>query len=125
MGGQVKAGISGLSEFAEQIKAGRMRALATTGETRSEPALPTLRESGLDVVTANWRGIFGAPGITAAQRTALVGLMTAMHETAAWREMLATRGWDDFFLTGDAFTAELAKDIADTETVLRDLGLAS
>jgi putative tricarboxylic transport membrane protein len=125
MGGQVRAGISGFSEFAEQIKAGRMRALATTGETRSEPGLPTLKESGLDVVTANWRGVFGAPGINAAQRQALTDLMTAVYNTPAWREMLTTRGWDDAFLTGPAFEQYLARDITATEGVLRDLGLAT
>src|SRR5919202_712958 len=49
LGAQVKAGISGWSEFAEQIKSGRMRALATTGETRTAPDVPTLKESGVDV----------------------------------------------------------------------------
>jgi putative tricarboxylic transport membrane protein len=102
-----------------------MRALATTGETRSEPGLPTLKESGLDVATSNWRGVFGAPGISAAQRQALSDLMTAIHNTPAWREMLTTRGWDDAFLTGPAFEQYLARDIATTEGVLRDLGLAT
>ena len=124
MGGQVRAGISGYSEFSEQIRAGRMRALATTGETRSEADLPTLKQSGLDVVTANWRGVFGAPGINAAQRQALSDLMTAVHALPAWREMLTTRGWDDAFLTGPAFEQYLTRDIASTEGVLRDLGLA-
>jgi putative tricarboxylic transport membrane protein len=121
----VKAGISGYSEFAEQIKAGRMRALATTGERRSDPSLPTLKESGVDVVTSNWRGVFGAPGISAAQRQALVDLMTTIHGLPAWRQMLETRGWDDAFLAGDAFTQYLTRNIAETEEVLRDLGLAS
>jgi putative tricarboxylic transport membrane protein len=125
LGGQVKAGISGYSEFSEQIKAGRMRALATTGETRSQPDLPTLKESGLDVVTANWRGIFAAPGVTAAQRQALVELMTTIHALPSWRQMVTTRGWDDAFLAGDAFAQYLARDITATEEVLRDLGLAS
>lgn len=125
LGGQVKAGISGYSEFAEQIRAGRMRALATTGEARSQPDLPTLKQSGLDVVTANWRGVFAAPGISAAQRQALTGLMTAVHALPAWREMLTTRGWDDAFLAGPAFEQYLTRDIAATEGVLRDLGLAS
>ncbi len=125
MGGQVRAGISGFSEFAEQIKAGRMRALATTGERRSDPAIPTLRESGVDVVTANWRGVFGAPGINATQRQALVQLMTDIHALPAWKQILEQRGWDDAFLPGDAFGTYLARDIADTETVLRDLGLAA
>jgi putative tricarboxylic transport membrane protein len=125
MGGQVKAGISGYSEFAEQIKAGRMRALATTGERRSDAAIPTLKESGVDVATANWRGVFGAPGINAQQRQALTDLMTAIHGLPAWKSMLETRGWDDAFLTGGAFSQYLSRDIAETEGVLRDLGLAS
>jgi putative tricarboxylic transport membrane protein len=124
LGAQVAAGISGLSEFTEQIKAGRMRALATTGETRSDPAIPTLKESGIDVVAANWRGVFGAPAISAAQKDALVTLMTDMHALPAWKEMLATRGWDDAFLAGDAFAQYIAKDTAETEAVLKDLGLA-
>ncbi len=53
LGAQVRAGISGVSEFAEQIKAGRMRALATTGDTRSLEGVPTLKESGLDIVIGN------------------------------------------------------------------------
>jgi putative tricarboxylic transport membrane protein len=124
LGGQVRAGISGYSEFAEQIKGGRMRALATTGERRSDPNLPTLKESGVDVATANWRGVFGAPGINATQRQALTDLMTTLHATPAWRELLTTRGWDDAFLAGEPFAQYLARDIAETEGVLRDLGLA-
>jgi putative tricarboxylic transport membrane protein len=125
MGGQVKAGISGYSEFSEQIAAGRMRALATTGGNRSEPNLPTLQESGVNVATSNWRGTFGAPGINATQRQALTDLMTALHALPAWRDLLKTRGWDDAFLVGPAFEQYLARDIAETESVLRDLGLAA
>lgn len=124
LGGQVAAGISGWSEFSEQIKAGRVRALATTGERRLDPAVPTLKESGLDVVATNWRGVFGAPGINAAQRQALVDLMTAIHATEAWRRILADRGWEDAFLTGAPFDAFLERDRVETEGVLKDLGLA-
>jgi len=125
LGAQVRAGISGVSEFAEQIKAGRMRALATTGETRSLDGVPTLKESGIDIVLGNWRGVFGAPGITAAQRTALVDYMIALHASPGWREIVARQGWDDAFLSGQAFVDFLAKDEADTGQVLRDIGLAS
>lgn len=125
LGAQVKAGISGVSEFAEQIKAGRMRALATTGDTRSLEGVPTLKESGVDIVMGNWRGVFGAPGITPAQRTALVDYITALHGSPGWREIVARQGWDDAFLVGDAFTQFLARDEAETRQVLIDIGLAS
>lgn len=124
LGAQVRAGISGYSEFAEQIRSGRMRALATTGETRSDPAIPTLKESGVDVVTANWRGVFGAPGINPAQRAALTALMTELAALPAWRELLATRGWDNAYLSGADFDRFLTADIAATEAVLKELGLA-
>jgi putative tricarboxylic transport membrane protein len=125
LGGQVGAGISGYSEFAEQVKAGRMRALATTGEKRIPGTeIPTLKELGVNVTAANWRGVFCGPGLNAAQRQALVDLMTAVHATPQWREILTTRAWDDAFLTGDAFGAYLRQDIAATEGVLKDLGLA-
>ncbi|MEO3475721.1 tripartite tricarboxylate transporter substrate-binding protein [Roseomonas sp. CAU 1739] len=124
LGGQVAAGISGWSEFSEQIKAGRVRALATTGERRLDSAVPTLKESGIDVVATNWRGVFGAPGINATQRQALVDLMTAIHATEAWRRILEDRGWEDAFLTGPAFDQFLDRDRSETEGVLKDLGLA-
>ncbi|MBR0670239.1 Bug family tripartite tricarboxylate transporter substrate binding protein [Neoroseomonas soli] len=125
LGAQVKAGISGVSEFSEQIAAGRMRALATTGDTRSLTGVPTLKESGLDIVIGNWRGLFGAPGINAAQRQALVDFTTALHALPAWRDLMKTRGWDDAFLTGTAFEEFLARDQRETEAVLRDIGLVT
>ncbi|WP_207538907.1 Bug family tripartite tricarboxylate transporter substrate binding protein [Sabulicella rubraurantiaca] len=124
LGAQVRAGISGYSEFSEQIKAGRMRALATTGETRSDPAVPTLKESGLDVVTANWRGVFAPPGIRPEARENLTRFITDLHALPAWRDLLQARGWDDAFLPGAEFERYLQADIAATETVLKELGLA-
>ncbi|WP_052213714.1 tripartite tricarboxylate transporter substrate binding protein [Belnapia sp. F-4-1] len=124
LGAQVKAGISGYSEFAEQIKSGRMRALATTGDQRLDPAIPTLKESGVDVVITNWRGVFAPPGIRPDARDKLVALMTEIHALPAWTEMLKTREWADAFLTGDAFSAFLAQDVTQTEAVLKDIGLA-
>ena len=124
MGSQVKAAIAGWGEFSEHVKTGRVRALATSGERRLSPEVPTLKESGYDVVATNWRGLFAAPGITPEARAAHLRFVTALHDLPAWKALLDMRGWDDAFLTGTAFEAFLARDRADTEGVLRDLGLA-
>ncbi len=124
LGAQVSAGMSGLSEFAEQIKAGRMRALATTGATRSDPALPTLQESGVDVVITNWRGTFAPPGVRPEAMARLVALMQELHALPAWTEMLKTRDWADAFMVGDEFARFLDRDRAQTEAVLKEIGLA-
>ncbi|MCM5569814.1 tripartite tricarboxylate transporter substrate-binding protein [Burkholderiaceae bacterium FT117] len=125
IGGQVTAGISGYSEFAEQIQAGRMRPLAVSGNRRIPGVdVPTLTELGLPVTAANWRGVFGAPGISTAQRDQLVALLTKMHDAQGWKDLLAQRKWTDVFLAGDEFAKVLTTDIADTEAVMKDLGLA-
>jgi putative tricarboxylic transport membrane protein len=121
-GGHVTAGVSGLGEFSEHIKAGRMRALAVSGPAREE-GIPTLKEQGVDVVLGNWRGIFGAPGISAAQRDALVKAVKAATETPAWKETLAKTGWTPWFLGGDEFKAFLDEDIKRVGSIIESLGL--
>ena len=78
IGGHVAAGISGYGEFAGQIKSGKMRALAISSDKRVPGIdIPTLKEQGIDVELANWRGVFGAPGITEAQRKELIDVVDA------------------------------------------------
>jgi putative tricarboxylic transport membrane protein len=108
IGGQVVAGISGYSEFEEQIKAGRMIPLATTGRTRIPGVnVPTMTELGMNLVMANWRGVFAPPGITNAQRDALINFVSQVKESAAWQQELVTRKWSDAFLTEIPFEREI------------------
>jgi len=125
LGNQVTAGVSGYSEFEEQIKAGRMIPLAVSGNIRIPGVnVPTMRELGLNVAVANWRGVFAAPGVTTAQRDKLVELMSKLNQSTAWQQELVTRKWTGVYLADLPFEREINKDIADTEGVLKDLGLA-
>ncbi len=68
LGNQVTCGISGYGEFAEQIKAGKLRALAISADKRMDGIdIPTLKEQGIDVELANWRGVFGRAGAGSGQ----------------------------------------------------------
>ena len=104
LGNNVSVGGSGYSEFAEYIKAGKMRAIGVTSEKRlSGVNVPTMKEMGYDVVLGNWRGVYGAPGITAAQRAVLSEMVTKATKSAAWQEALETNKWTPALLTGKAF----------------------
>ena len=125
LGNQVTAGVSGYSEFADQIKAGRMIPLAVSGNIRIPGVnVPTMRELGLNVAVANWRGVFAAPGVTTAQRDKLFELMSKLNQSPAWQQELVTRKWTGVFLAEMPFEREINKDITETEAVLKDLGLA-
>lgn len=125
LGNQVTCGISGYGEFAEQIAAGALRAIAISAPERVAGIdVPTLVEQGTEVVISNWRGVFAAPNVKDEDLKKLVALVTKMAALPQWQEQLATRGWSDQFLAGDDFGAYLARDIETTRAVLVDLGLA-
>jgi putative tricarboxylic transport membrane protein len=122
VGGHVTCGIAGLSEFAEHIKSGRMRALAVSGPAKID-GIPSLKEQGIDVVLGNWRGVFAAPGITTAQRDALVAGVKTATDSPAWKETLAKYGWEPVFLGGDAYKAFVEEDTKRIAGILESLGL--
>ena len=104
LGGNVTVGGSGYSEFAEYIKAGKMRAIGVTSEKRLPGInVPTLKEAGYDVVLGNWRGVYGGPGITAEQRAALTDVIVKATKSKAWADALETNGWTPALMTGKAF----------------------
>jgi putative tricarboxylic transport membrane protein len=122
LGGHVTAGVSGIGEFAEQVKAGKMRALAQSAPTKTDN-IPSLKEQGIDVELGNWRGIFGAPGITAQQRDALIKLVKSATETPAWKATCEKLGWTSVFLAGDEFGKFLEEDTKRVAGIIESLGL--
>ncbi len=124
LSGAVSAGVSGVSEFTDQVEAGTMRLLAVSSEERLEGVdAPTIKESGVNVALMNWRAVFGAPDLTTEQRDAVVAIIQKMHDSPEWKQALETNGWTDFFKTGDEFATFLNDEITRIEGVLRDIGL--
>ena len=124
LSGDVTVGVSGVSEFADQVEAGEMRWLAVSGEAAPEGIdSPTITESGYEVVLENWRGVMGAPDLSDADRDAVVALITEMHDSDAWQEALETNGWADFFMAGDEFATFLDEEKERVTVVLDEIGL--
>lgn len=126
LGNQVTCGISGYGEFGEQIKAGKLRAIAISADKRSPDIdVPTLKECGIDVELLNWRAVFGAPGLTPEKQAALVGLVEKMVKGPTWQSELKKKDWLDYYLPGAEFGAYLDSEIARVTGILKDLGLAT
>lgn len=126
IGGKVAFGISGVSEFTDQVKAGKLRGLAVSGGERVDGFdAPTLKEGGLAVELTNWRGIVAAPGLDDAARTALEKAVTTMRGSAEWKAAMDKRGWTDDFLVGAEFSTFLESERTRVDGVLRQLGLVT
>jgi putative tricarboxylic transport membrane protein len=126
LGGKVTVGISSFSEFESQAKAGKLRILGVSAPQRlpSLPDVPTFKESGVNVEIQNWRSVSAAPGLTPEQKAAVTATIDKMVKSKSWQDMLAQKGWVNTYLSGPEFEAQLAKDIASTQTILKEIGLA-
>ncbi len=124
LGGHVTVGVSGYSEFAGQIKAGKFRALAISADKKIAGIdVATLRDQGVAVDLFNWRGVFGAPGITDAQKTALINALSTTVKSAAWKEVLTKQDWTDIYLDGEPFAKYLADENKRIGDILGKLAL--
>jgi putative tricarboxylic transport membrane protein len=125
LGGKIAFGASGVGEFLDQVEAGQVRVLAVTSEQRLDAVkdTPTLKESDIDLVFTNWRGIVAPPEISAADKQTWIDVLTKMHDTDAWEAELTKHGWTDAFVTGDEFGTFLTAQDKAVADILTGLGL--
>ena len=101
-----------------------MRAIGYTAPTRQKGVeVPTLKEQGIDVEIGNWRGVYGAPGITPEQRKALTEAVVKATRTKSWAETLQNNRWTQSVLTGDEFTKFVDEEHARLRALMSKLGM--
>jgi putative tricarboxylic transport membrane protein len=125
LGGNVTIGGSGFSEFQQYIEAGKMRAVGiTSGERGKGINVPTLKEQGIGVEIGNWRGVFGAAGLTPAQRDELTARVVKATQSKAWQDALVKNNWMPALLTGKAFDQFVDRDFSSPRATMVRAGMA-
>jgi putative tricarboxylic transport membrane protein len=124
LGGNVSVGGSGYSEFAEYISSGKMKAIAVTSDKRLKGIdVPTMKEQGINVVLGNWRGVYGAPGISAEQRKGLTEMVLKATKTKAWTDALEKNGWTPAVMAGPEFEKFVDDEFASLRAVMVKSGM--
>ena len=126
LSGRATLGVSGVSELVGQIKAGTVRPLAVSSPQRlpALPDVPTMKEAGVDVELANWRGVVAPPDISTAERQELEDVLVRMTQSAQWQETLQRRGWGEATLVGREFEQFINDQRRTVTDVLVKMGLA-
>jgi len=126
LSGEVQAMFSSVVAIVPHIRAGRLRALAVTGQRRSPlmPEVPTLDESGLPGYQAgSWYGMLAPAGTP---RPIIVRLHDEIVRALAQpevRERLAAEGAEVAGSTPEEFAAHIRSELARTGKLLRDAGI--
>ena len=124
LGNNVSVGGSGYSEFQQYIEAGKMRAIAVTSGARLKGInIPTMKEQGYNVELGNWRGVYGAPGITAEQRRALVDMIVKATKSKSWAEAMEKNAWTPALLTGKEFEDFVDREFASLRATMVKAGM--
>ncbi len=126
IGGQVQLGFSDIIVSAPHLGSGRLRALATSGSTRTPlaPDLPTVAESGLPGFEALvWYGLVGPKGMPQAVVRQVNMEVSRLLRLAEVRERYATLGATPTPGTPEDFAAQIKRDYDRWAKVIQSAGI--
>ncbi|WP_455598629.1 tripartite tricarboxylate transporter substrate binding protein [Cloacibacillus sp.] len=126
MGGHIDLLSTGMAETVGALEAGDIKVLAVSSPTRIKSGplskVPTLKESGIDTVFINWRGIFGTPGMGKAERDYMTNALKKMSESKEWKDVCLKNGWEAVYMNADEFTKFLDKTNEEYKVILGEIG---
>ena len=125
MAGEVAAMFAGTST-APQIKAGRLRALATSGARRSSafPELPTIGEFYPGFENSIWLGLFGPAGMPAEVLQKLRAEAKQALESSEIKEKLhAAGGLEPLVTSAEEFSALIRRDHERFGKLIKQVGI--
>jgi tripartite-type tricarboxylate transporter receptor subunit TctC len=121
LGGVVDAGFMNINSVIQHINAGKLRAVAVTGDKRSAllPTVPTLAESGVkNVDVYSWQAVVAPKGLPADVRGKLhEGLVAALND-AAVKPKLTEVGFEIVGNTPEQFAKFQAQEFARWKQVI-------
>jgi putative tricarboxylic transport membrane protein len=124
LGNHVSLGVNSVSEFMPQVQAGKLKIIGVSSDKRLPGVnAPTFKETGLDIVIANWRGIMGAPELSAADRAMVTDAVDKMVKSEQWKAKLKERGWEENYLSGDAFRQYVEAEQVRVGEVMKSIGI--
>lgn len=125
--GDADFSINHIPNVLAQVKAGKIRPIATTGQVRSSsfPDLPTFDEAGFKgFETSAWFGLFAPPGTPQAIVDRLARESAEALKAKDLRDKLATQGDEPVGSTPSAFAGYIRGEIAKWTKVVRAAGIS-
>jgi len=127
IGGQIEVGIASVAALAPNVRGGKLRAIATTGDKRTHtmPDVPTLQEQGLKGFSAlAWWGILGTAGTPKPIVDKLhAELVKALNQPDVRKTLTETLGMDLRVSTQDELAQFVAGEMARWGKVVRENGV--
>jgi tripartite-type tricarboxylate transporter receptor subunit TctC len=127
MAGHVRSGFTTLATASAALESGAVRALAVAGERRlaSHPAIPTLRDAGIDLVVEHWWGVLAPAGLPPAIAARLTVELQTVLDAAEFATRLAPLGVAPARVAPEQFRTLIAGDTARWADIVKAAGIAA
>ena len=126
LGGQVDALFATLPSAMAQIKAGKLRALAVTGNTRSAvlPEVPTIKELGLaGVVVTTWNGVLAPAKMPPKLAKQIHDAIVHVAEEPSFKEKMLAVGVEPAILASPEFSARIKAEYEKWSVLIKRSGM--
>ncbi|HWI15686.1 MAG TPA: tripartite tricarboxylate transporter substrate binding protein [Burkholderiales bacterium] len=122
LSGEVQFAMPNLTGALTQVRAGKLKALGVAAAQRSPlaPDLPTMPESGVDLVSGTWYGVLAPHGTPQAVVDLLNRDINGLLKTPELREQLSTRGLVPEIMTAREFGDFVRAEVEKWSGVIRD-----
>jgi tripartite-type tricarboxylate transporter receptor subunit TctC len=128
LGGHVKVYFALVPAALQHVKAGALRPLAVTAETRLPylPDLPTIAERGFPgYEISSWQGAFAPAGTPNETVAKISGELARMLDAPEVRTRISREGADPVGSTPEAFAARVKSEIAKWSKVIKASGITT
>lgn len=122
LSGKAMAGVSGYSEFSEQLANGKLRAIGISAR-RPVYGIPAIRDQGVDIDMANWRGVFTGQAVTSTRRAEMVEAVRRATGHASWQKTLKQNHWESSWLAGAGLDSFIDFDLTTARVMVHLLKL--
>jgi tripartite-type tricarboxylate transporter receptor subunit TctC len=124
LGGHVTAAFAPYPVFSDNLKSGKLRALATLSRIETSPDVPTFAESGFSQVEADpWTGLVAPAKTPKEMVTQLASWFTAAMQVPEVKTKLAVQEFVPVSMCGSDFAALLRRQHEDFGRVIREANI--
>jgi tripartite-type tricarboxylate transporter receptor subunit TctC len=126
LGGQVDLSFATVGSVLPHLKSGKLKALAVASRQRSVllPEVPTFEETGVaGFVVDTWYGLLAPAGTPVDALRVLTREASEFSRSPSVRERLAGAGLEPGGVCGDAFAAQISREIDANARIARELNL--
>jgi len=123
LSGETQILSTGLGEVMGARDQVRIIGITAPKRVSDAPEVPTLKEQGFDVQFVNWRGFFGPPGMSSADKKKIAKMLGDVQKTKEWEVVRKRNAWVNIYNPDKKFVKFLKQQTKEMTTLMKKLGV--